>query len=244
MTDGRPVWPWIVAALVGLGLLLCCGGCGVLVPLAPEPAPTQPAVQAPDEPVTSPPARTPEPMSPAPPPSDLPAITQAGGLGDSAARFHALHRPTSGSGAMPPSFAPDGTMLMGMYDDNYYVVSAAAGVVQAVTLQLEARTMLSRRAAWDEATRHVPSDRRKVRSFDDTIGGEVTVFHSESLARHLPDEVWYHCQPVGTFQVVLQRLGPDPVYFGVLISAGVDYDDNDPGRRDDCRQGFAEWTIG
>lgn len=80
------------------------------------------------------------------------------------------------------------------------------------------------------ARAHSPTDRQKLRSFVDTLGMEVTVRSSAALASNLPAEEWYQGHPVGTFSVVLKHLAGDVTYFGAMVHAGVDDDENDPGR--------------
>jgi hypothetical protein len=110
------------------------------------------------------------------------------------------------------------------------MVSAPGGVVEVITLQYELTGLLPRRDAEDTVLAYAPTDRRQLRSYTDTLGSDVTVYYSASLARNIPDTVWYRGHPVGTFAVYLQRVAGDSKYFGAVIGTGVDEDDNDPGR--------------
>lgn len=216
---------------VGLLTVLFILACGGLEPTVSSP-PTA-ATEAAEVPSAEP--KRDEDHFPHPPKSDLPVITRAGGVGDSAASFHARYRPATGSNRMVPRYTADGWMLAGMYEDNYYTMNAAEGVMTGMTIQLEARENLPRGRAWELAMQHAPRDGKKVRSFTDTLGSDVTVFHSELLAKNLPESrKMAECYPLGTYQVALQRIENDPTYFGIVIGIGVAYDDNDPEGNIDC----------
>jgi hypothetical protein len=146
----------------------------------------------------------------------------------------------------PSCFDEEGTTAgHNVYDNGLFLVTAIRNVVQSFTIQFEndralplqreqfGNLTLKKKDAEAIAMRHVPNDRKKVRTFR-AWNGLISVFFSPTLAKRVPDPVWYQCQPVGTFQVVLQQIEGDSGYFGALIGTGVDYDENDPGRRDDC----------
>lgn len=194
----------------------------------------EPAVTPEADAVQLAPARATPSLQPDPPvvkpPAVLPQITKAVGLGDSFKAFNAKHGPCTGPAAGPLETDAEGTVSIAFCDATFYVVNAPYGVVQSLILQYEARKNLTRPAAEATALAYAPSDRKKLRSYVDTLGMEVTIYSSAALAANFPGEEWYQGHPVGTFSVVLQHLPGDATYFGSMVHAGVDYDDNDPGR--------------
>jgi len=113
-------------------------------------------------------------------------------------------------------------------------VSSSQNIVHNVTIQFEARQNLPKQQALTEVLALAPNDGVGLRSFVDSMGGEVMVYRSETLQARVSDPLWYGCQPVGTYQVILQKIPGDSTCFGAIIGLGVDLDENDPGAIDDC----------
>ncbi len=218
----RPHLAFLVLTPVIEGCCCCLSGSG-------EPAVTSAGEHV--QPAPPPVPDTPEGTRPVVrPPNVLPQITKAVGLGDSFTTFNAEHGPCTGPAAGPLETDVEGTVSIAFCDATFYVVSAPYGVVQSLILQYEARKNLPRAEAESTALVYAPTDREQLRQFTDTLGQEVTVYRSAGLASNLPGEEWYDGHPVGTFSVVLQHLPGDRTYFGAILAAGVDSDDNDPGR--------------
>ena len=182
-------------------------------------------------PKTSTPKKRPKPTYTAtPPPSDLPLITQEGGLGDSAFMFHKMHR--IDTRVVKAQFDEEGTTLVTpVYDKGWLVISSIRNVIQSITIRWDVvrDSRWTLKAGLAKAMRHIPTDSTPVRTFP-SWQGHVSVFHSKSLAQHFPDPVWYMCQPVGTFQVTINQIEGESKYFNATISTGVDDYGEDPGR--------------